>query len=147
MFTITSGNEVVAQSIEKKLLKDLRLELPQTENRHLVFAATDNKGELLGGVTASTSYSWLLIKTLWVHNDHRSMGIGRALMQKAESSGLNAGCHSAWLDTSNPDAKQFYSKLGYTVFGELQNKALQVPTSHRRWFMKNVLIEPTVFSG
>ena len=136
---ITSGDEPIAQRIEAQLLTDLRQHLPQTENKQFVFAATSNTDVLLGGVTASTAYGWLLIKTLWVHEEHRRSGLGSSLMQQAESAGRNAGCHAAWLDTSNPCAKQFYTRQGYTVFGELQNNALQAPASHTRWFMKKSL--------
>jgi len=43
------------------------------------------------------------------------------------------------LDTSNPTAKHFYSKLGYEVFGKLENLDEQFPSGHCRWFMKKAL--------
>jgi len=139
-FQIALANEGIAQHIEAQLLKDLRQHLPQAENTQFTYSATDNDGAILGGVTISTAYSWLLIKVLWVHEDHRRSGLGKALLNRAESVGENVGCHSAWLDTSNPSAKQFYKELGYTVFGELNNSALHAPTSHTRWFMKKNLL-------
>lgn len=33
----------------------------------------------------------------------------------------------------------FYSKLGYTAFGQLENRQLQQPLNHRRWFMSKEL--------
>ena len=127
--------------IEVQLLKDLRQQLPQSQNTSFVFTATDSNGELIGGVTANTAYSWLLIKTLWVHADYRRNGLGRRLMQQVEAAGQNDGCHSVWLDTSNPLAKQFYDELGYSVFGELKNNTQQLPALHSRWFMKKPIME------
>lgn len=133
---IAPADESAALSIEAQLLDDLRQHLPQAENKRFIFTAKSNNGALIGGVTASSAYSWLLIKTLWVHKDYRRNGLGKALMLKAESAGRNAGCHSVWLDTSNSHAKLFYEELGYTLFGELKNNASQLPAAHTRWFMK-----------
>ena len=85
---------------------------------------------------ASTSYSWLLIKILWVEESHRNSGIGQQLMEAAQAKGRTLNCHSAWLDTSSPKAYLFYARLGYEVFGQLENDATQSPPAHRRWFMK-----------
>ena len=136
---IAPDNDNAALLIEAHLLKDLRQQLPQSQNTPFVFTATGSNGELIGGVTANTAYSWLLIKTLWVHTDYRRNGLGNALMRQVEAAGQNDGCHSAWLDTSNPHAKQFYDELGYTVFGELKNNSQQSPALHSRWFMKKPL--------
>ena len=133
---IAPADESAALSIEAHLLDDLRQHLPQAENNRFIFTATSNNGVLIGGVTASTAYSRLHIETLWVHKEHRRNGLGKALMHQVESAGRNAGCHSAWLDTSNPQAKLFYDELGFTVFGELQNNTKQLPALHTRWFMK-----------
>ena len=114
-----------------------------SKNTQLAYSATSNTGELLGGVTASTAYGWLHVKTLWVHEERRRNGLGKALVQQAESAGMDAGCHSAWLDTSNPSAKVFYEELGYLVFGELRNSLEQSPVTHTRWFMKKMLARLT----
>ncbi len=104
-----------------------------------MLSAKSAQNSLIGGLTASTSYGWILIKTLWVDEAQRNQGVGRLLMEEAEAKGIGLGCHSAWLDTSNPDAKTFYETLGYEVFGELSNDAEQFPESHRRWFLKKSL--------
>ena len=140
IFDITPADEADAQSIEAQLLTDLRQQLPQNENRHFIFSATSSTGRMLGGVTAGSSYGWLLIKTLWVHKDHRRNGIGKALLNEVESAGQHVACHSAWLDTSNPCAKLFYCQCGFEVFAELQNNAYQSPSLHTRWFMKKSLV-------
>ncbi|MDJ0656560.1 MAG: GNAT family N-acetyltransferase [Xanthomonadales bacterium] len=124
------------ETLEAHLLRSLGQLLPQSVNSSFSRVAKDPSGNLVGGITASTSYGWLLIKVLWVHADFRGRGIGRRLMQDAEESGLNHDCHSAWLETSNPQARRFYEGLGYQMFGKLENASNEYPPDHCRWFMK-----------
>lgn len=125
--------------IESQLTASLRAALPQSENRSFVLSARDGRNCIVGGLTATTSYGWLLVKSLWVAEEHRRHGLGRALMKSVEDKASRLGCHDAWLDTSNPEAKEFYVGMGYEIFGELGNAADQHPPHHRRWFLKKSL--------
>jgi len=136
---IAEGGPQAAAEIENALLGSLHATLPQSENTSVILTASDDKGSMIAGLTASTSYGWLLIKTLWVSEANRSAGLGRALMSCAEAKAKSVGCHGSWLDTSNPSAKAFYDRLGYETFGTLENALGQHPSSHRRWFMKKTL--------
>lgn len=125
--------------IEAELLKSLRAGAPQAMNAGFVLAARDAGYTLQGGLTAATSYGWLLIKTLWVRAECRRRGVGRSLMREAEERGRALGCHGAWLDTSSAAAMRFYETLGYEPFGVLTNAGDQHPHPHSRWFMKRAL--------
>lgn len=129
----------LAGQLEAALLSSLRQSLPQAENAAFILSANDDSGALEGGLTASASYGWLLIKLLWVREESRHRGMGRSLMIRAEARGRELGCHSAWLDTSSPDAVRFYNSLGYASFAQLGNAPHQHPGAHRRWFMKKDL--------
>lgn len=132
--------EQTAKWLEAKLLSSLAHTLPQSQNTGFVLTARDPATrQLIGGVCGPTSYGWLLIKILWVEEQHRHLGIGQALMQRAQQKAIAHDCHHAWLDTSNPQAMRFYQKLGYSVFGQLSNGEGCFPESHHRWFMKKVL--------
>ncbi len=137
--TISEDTPSVGQTIEANLLDALRESLPQAENQSFVLSARNADGAIVGGLSASSSYGWLLIKTLWVNSTHRHQGLGRAIMARAEEKARTIGCHGAWLDTSSPDAMRFYAKLGYATFGRLANSTDQQPATHRRWFMKKAL--------
>lgn len=128
-----------SDAIEKEMLAALALANVQSSNISIVLALRDDDGSLLGGLTASTSYGWLLIKTLWVAEELRGHGQGRALMDRAEAEGRAIGVHSVWLDTSSSMARTFYENLGYEEFGVLQNSPHQNPNGHCRWFMKKTL--------
>ncbi|MFK7993950.1 MAG: GNAT family N-acetyltransferase [Granulosicoccus sp.] len=138
---IVESGEEIAVYLEEKLLSSLRAENTQAKNSNIVLSARDSDDQIIGGLVASTSYSWLLIKILWVEKHHRGAGIGRSLMERAETSARTIGCHSAWLDTSSSDSCIFYLKLGYMTFAELKNSADQAPPGHERWFMKKSLNE------
>lgn len=137
--SIDDETSETAKHIETELLKSLAVKLPQARNSQLVLTARDDKKRLIGGLTASTSYGWLLIKTLWVNQDFRRQGVGMILVDTAEKRACAAGCHAAWLDTSNPESMLFYAALDYETFGELANRPGQFPESHQRWFMRKSL--------
>ena len=56
----------------------------------------------------------------------------------AEAEAVVRGCHGAWLDTFDFQARGFYEKLGYTCFAELP----EYPIGHSRFFMKKPLVTP-----
>lgn len=138
-FRITEDSAGAGHAIETELLRSLRDDLPQGENASFVLSARDAESRLAGGLTASTSYGWLLVKSLWVAPPYRRRSLGRMLLGRAEERARSIGCHGVWLDTSNPAAKDFYAGLGFIVFGKLENAPDQQPPSHRRWFMKKAL--------
>lgn len=125
--------------LEQQLLSSLQADLAQSENRAFVLIAKSVQGDIIGGLAGSTSYDWLLIKILWVQQSNRGTGLGKRLLNEAERIGLNHGCHSAWLDTSNPVAESFYKNNGYQEFGRLENDQGNTPPTHKRWFLKKVL--------
>jgi len=137
--TIEQGDESLAELLESQLLISLRNDLQQSLNTDFTLSAKSTEGEVIGGLVASTSYSWLLVKVVWVAECQRGGGIGRSLMNAAEAKAKELDCHSVWLDTSNPSAKHFYSRLGYEIFGKLENSEEQFPAIHCRWFMKKAL--------
>lgn len=138
MIEIVEGTHQEAEILESKLLTTLQTELPQGLNTGFTLVIKENNA-VVAGLVAGTSYSWLLIKILWVSEHLRGQGVAKQLMLQAETKGKKLGCHSAWLDTSNPSAKAFYDALNYEVFGMLSNEKGQEPSSHQRWFMKKQL--------
>ena len=134
--TIQRAEPLVAIDIETALLADLQQSTPQGRNDTITLSVNATDGRLVAGLVGSTSYGWLLIKILWVADELRRQGCGRALVLNAFNHAKSLGCHSAWLDTSNRDAMQFYTALGFDVFGSLANGGLQEPLGHQRWFLK-----------
>jgi GNAT superfamily N-acetyltransferase len=90
-------------------------------------------GVLAGGLSGSMYWDWLFVAALWVDAGHRGTGAGTALLIAAERHARAAGCHSVWLDTFQ--ARGFYEKHGYTVFGTLDD----YPKGHTRAFLRKHL--------
>ena len=91
--------------------------------------------EIAGGLWSSTAWDYLHVDLLVVPEDLRGRGIGRTLMRQAEDEAVRRGCRSAWLDTFSFQARGFYEKLGYTVFGTLD----EYPAGHHRFFLTRAL--------
>ena len=52
-------------------------------------------------------------------------------MKRAENYAIERGCTDAFLDTFSFEARPFYEKLGYRVFGTLENH----PVGYQHYFM------------
>jgi GNAT superfamily N-acetyltransferase len=91
---------------------------------------------IVAGLSGETYCGWLVIKYLWVRDDLRRRGVGRELMAYAEARAVERACYLAWLDTFSFQARAFYEKLGYEEFG-----ALDYPPTHKRHFMKKLLVK------
>jgi GNAT superfamily N-acetyltransferase len=103
--------------------------------RPLALVLRDSGGEITGGLTGRDYYGWLFISLLFVPTALRGQKLGERLMAQAEAAAANRGCTGVWLDTFSFQARGFYQRLGYDVFGEIPN----YPPGHARYFMKKHL--------
>lgn len=104
----------------------------------LVIALRDDDGNPQGGAWGYTAYGWLFVQLMVVPEASRGRGLGRQVMALAEATALQRGCHDAWLDTHGFQARGFYEKLGYELFGELPD----YPTPFARYFLRKRLQAP-----
>lgn len=102
---------------------------------HLDFVIKNN-GEIIAGIT-SILYCWkcLYIDVLWVAEKYRHQGLGRKLLNKVEEVAKKQGSHLVHLDTFDFQAKDFYLKNNYEIFGELKD----CPPGHSRFYLKKLL--------
>ncbi len=97
-------------------------------------------GAVIGGLWGRTGLEWLTIELIFVPESLRGQGIARRIIAMAEEEALRRGCHSAWLETLNPDALALYERLGYARFGELTD----FPAGRSRYFLrKRLKAEPS----
>ena len=89
-------------------------------------------GEPIGGLVDRTSGGWLFVEQLFVPEPFRGQGLATRLIAMAEAEAIRRGCHSAWIDTLNGRARALYERLGYRVFGELEN----YPVGSSRFFLR-----------
>jgi len=77
---------------------------------------------MVAGLTAHTWGRWLHVDLLWVHEGRRGSGLGTRLLGRAEQVAREErGCVGARLDTWGFQARPFYEKHGYAVFGVLED--------------------------
>lgn len=88
-----------------------------------------------GGLVGELYWGWMHVSTLWVHEALRGRGHGARLLRTAEEEALRRGCRAAHLDTFSFQARPFYERLGYTVFGVLED----FPEGHTRYFLRKRL--------
>jgi len=95
----------------------------------------DDAGEVAGGLNGATYRGWLFVENLVVRKDHRGQGLGSRLLTEAEDEARRRGCIGSYLDTYSFQARPFYEKHGYTVFGALGD----FPPGHQRFFLSKTL--------
>ena len=105
------------------------------DNRPLILAIENDERAVIGGLWGRTAYDWLYVELLVVPESLRGRGVGTDLMKRAEQQAIARGCHSAWLDTFEFQARGFYERLGYICFAELGD----YPPGSSRYFMKKSL--------
>lgn len=92
-------------------------------------------GAVEGGLTARMGYGWMFVEYLFVPERLRGEGLGRQLMLDAERIAHENDLVGIWLDTFSFQARGFYEKLGYVVFGEIEN----YPPGSSRFFLRKHL--------
>ena len=100
--------------------------------RTLAVLIEDAEGACVGGLWGRTSYGWLFTEVLFVPAELRGRGLGANILGRAEDEARARGCRGAWLDTFEFQARGFYERLGYRLFGELAD----YPTGSRFFLQK-----------
>lgn len=108
---------------------------PDLEPVHIFLR--DAEGAVVGGVLGHTVFRWMYIAKLWVSEAYRGNGAGRALMEAAESLARERQCIGIQLDTFEYQARPFYERLGFELFGTLEG----YPPGYRQFFLAKRLAD------
>jgi GNAT superfamily N-acetyltransferase len=109
------------------------------DDNHIPLAILIRDGassRILGGLCGDSFYEWLFIKLLFIPDSLRGHGLGQKLMQQAEDIARARGCTGIWLDTFEFQARGFYEKLGFTLFGTISD----YPKGYSRFFLQKRLV-------
>jgi GNAT superfamily N-acetyltransferase len=101
-----------------------------------VIQAINASEEVIGGIHAEMFWDWMYIRDLWITESERGQGIGTRLLAQAEETARETGFFKSHLETTEYQARDFYKKFGYVIFGELPDK----PKGHTWYYMKKDLI-------
>lgn len=85
-------------------------------------------GEKFVGCASGLAYKngdefngWFYLTDLFVEKEHRFQGIGSELLKTLEKKLLQLSINKIWTWTAAYEAPEFYKKLGYEVFVEMEN--------------------------
>ena len=95
-----------------------------------IFASGQSKATI-AGLLGHTLWNGFFISTLWVTEAVRRKGIGRQLLARAEELAVQNGCDHIHLDTFDFQARDFYEKNGFHLFGTIED----YPIGHKRYYL------------
>ncbi|GBQ10207.1 GNAT family N-acetyltransferase [Komagataeibacter rhaeticus] len=118
------------------LVQDARDKIGSIDNRDfsIVVRATQD-GTVLGGLIAQSRWGGFHIILLALDPKLQGHGTGKQLITIAEEEARRRNCHHIWLDTYEFQAKAFYQKMGFEIFGQIDGPAPVYP----RYFMQKKL--------
>ena len=122
----------VFQAMVRVLDESSRAVIGPAQPRLLVIPIHDDKNAVIGGFWGTTMFEWLHVGLLFVPEAMRGRNVGSALMAAAEAEARQRGCRGAHVDTFSFQAAPFYQKLGFTLFGVLED----YPPGHRQLYFR-----------
>jgi len=93
---------------------------------------TKSDGDILGVAMGESKFDWMILQYLAVKVEFRGLGLGRRLLNEVIELAISRKCKGIHLDTFEFQARDFYAKFGFFVYGEIEDH----PTGYRRYFMK-----------
>lgn len=137
-YKIYKNTENAFEEIDRRLFEYNKRCVPATQSPEVVEVSyiVKQEGVVVAGIQADI-YIWkvLHVNVLYVDEQFRGGGLGALLLRKVESDAKAMGVKLAHLDTFEFQAKDFYLKTGYEVFGVLDD----CPEGYQRFYMKKVL--------
>ena len=132
MLIVRESTKRLAEQLDAELSAFNEQRAGPLHREQLALAIRDGE-RLLAGLSGEIFWNALYVHALWVAEQHRRHGHGRALLMRAEELAHERGCDVVHLSTFEFQAPDFYIALGYQPFGEI----VGVPRGSRRiWFAK-----------
>jgi GNAT superfamily N-acetyltransferase len=106
---------------------------PEAVDLHYIIKEKD---VIIGGICADV-YTWkiMYIELLFIDEAHRNKSLASYLLQRVEKEAKAMGVKLVHTDTYEFQAKDFYLKHGYEIFGVLDD----CPEGYKRYYLKKVL--------
>lgn len=113
---------------ENSFPEDLKRFIP------LSFSVKDHQLSVRGGICGWVSYDFAYIEAVWVDPDFRGKKLGQQLVSAFEAKVKQLDCNKVLVTTNSfANAKNFWSRLGYDLYSELQLARCTVQS-----FQKNI---------
>ncbi|MBL9070902.1 MAG: GNAT family N-acetyltransferase [Sphingopyxis sp.] len=113
-----------------------RHKVPSLDNHDFAaFVTTDDVSRVVGGLIGSSRWGGFHVELIALPDALRGKGYGAKLLDLAEQEARRRNCHHMLLDTYDFQARHFYERRGFHIFGEIEGPAPYYP----RYFMKKQL--------
>ncbi|WP_117234754.1 GNAT family N-acetyltransferase [Vibrio maerlii] len=110
---------------------------PTYDKERLNWTLQNERGELVAALTADLLWDWLYISELWVDESCRGTGMGKHLMNLAETHAVDQNLSGLWLWTQSWQAADFYKSQGLEEFTRFDN----FPAGHSRIGLRKTLVK------
>jgi ribosomal protein S18 acetylase RimI-like enzyme len=125
----------IARFVRSGLIKYNRTKAGKFEYSRVILSARDGSRSVVGGLVCELFWNAMYIELLWIADTARGRGHGRRLMRQAEQTARQHGRQLIYLSTYSFQAPEFYEKLGYRRFGELEGHP---PGASRMFYVKRL---------
>ena len=129
MDSVAAAADIEAVQAGLRAFNVARIGSPEEESVQIFLR--DDEDHVVGGLLGHIRWRWLYVAKLWIDDAHRGAGHGVALMNAAEAYARERRCIGAYLDTFEYQARPFYEKLGYVLFGTLEG----YPPGYRQYHL------------
>ncbi len=138
-FKITNASKEECGFIDDQIVKYNISKVPFTQKPSFMGlnkVIKNKEGNVIAGILG-VLYCWncLYVDVLWVDTEYRNSMLGSKLLKEVEEEAKSKGSKIVHLDTFDFQAKDFYLKQGYSIFGEMEN----CPEGHTRYYMNKIL--------
>lgn len=103
--------------------------------KRVVLTLRGKSGKVLGGLILQSYWKESFVELLWLSDEVRRQGHGRALIEEAERRARRRGSRMLHLNTYSFQAPGFYEKLGFRRFGTVAGS----PRGARRHYYVKIL--------
>ncbi len=123
--------EIIGRGLERYNIQ----QVGDSVYQRLCYAVQGPDGQTVGGAIGELYWQWFHLDLLWLKDELRGKGYGSRLLKCIEDEARKRGAKHMFLDTFSFQAPDFYTRLGYEIFGELPD----FPPGHKRFFLKRDL--------
>jgi ribosomal protein S18 acetylase RimI-like enzyme len=129
---------------DRELVRQVNDGLTQFNRQHILHDnylpisvfARNSDGKIVGGAVCAVYWNAFTVEMLWLEESLRGHGIGTLLMLDAEAAARQHRCDFMHVDTMSFQARSFYEKLGFVLFGTLPG----YPNGVERYYMHKPLV-------
>lgn len=135
-FELKEPSQADVEFLEDRLYEHNARTTGIDDGRTLGVFLRDDSGRLMAGAAGHTWGETCELKQLWVEPELRGQGVGRALLEEAETEAVRRGCKQIVLSTHSFQAPELYQRLGYEVLAEIPD----YPRGHANVMMRKRLM-------